>query len=51
MLRYNKDEKYLIATNSVSIPRQLIPRKLQFLVIHEILMPQKSLPYGSVMTS
>ena len=30
MLRYDEDEKYCIAKNSLSIPRKLIPRKLQF---------------------
>ena len=33
MLRYNEDEKYRIAKNLVSIPRKLIPRKLQFSAI------------------
>ena len=43
MLRYNEDEKYRIAKNSVSIPRKLIPLKLAILVINEILMPRKFL--------
>ena len=33
MLRYNEDEKYRIAKNSVFISPKLIPRKLQFSAI------------------